>query len=189
MSSPLREERCWKCRFVGYCFFVFTAQADRMIVFLEIFRRQMWARGMGQLRNIMWILMDHNYSGCMTTIYNDRNDNHDGHHCCKCCLMISWPDFRCRPSLCKASWTLNRDIKSADATWHHMMLAPRHCIWTNFTLERNALRIPSPWRDEPLFCQVKGATGWSWSMQHLNSSFFQRCHHWNEQTFYPSICL
>ena len=95
--------------------------------------------------------MDHNYSGCMTMkkkniyiyIYIDKNDNHDGHHCCKCCLMISWPDFRCGPSLCRASRTLNRDIKSADATWHRMTLAPRYCIWTKFALERNALRIPT----------------------------------------------
>ena len=94
-------------------------------------------------------------------------------------------------SLCKAS-TLTRDIKSADVAWH-CMTAPMYCMWTNFTLERNALRIPSPWQcDEPLFFQVKGATPWSWiswSTQHLNSSFFQRCHHWNDQTFYPSICV
>ena len=110
--------------------------------FREIFRRHMWVRGMGQLRN-MWLDGSQLLRMHDNEIYIDKNDNHDGHHCCKCCLMISWPDFRCRPSLCKASWTLNRDIKSADATWHRMTLAPRYCIWTKFALERNALRIPT----------------------------------------------
>lgn len=188
MSSPLREERCGKCRFVRYCFCIHCAswQDDRF--FLEIFRRQMWVRGMGQLRN-MWNLMDHNYSGCMTMICNDKNDNHAGHHCCKCCLMISWPDFRCRPSFFMQSFV---DIEQGHQVCRCYM-TPHDA--SPKVLHMNKVRAflleypPSPWRDETLFCQVKGATGWSWSMQHLNSSFFQRCHHWNDQTFYPSICV
>ena len=142
--------------------FVITAQAGRMILFGgRSSGGKCWFVGWvsWETFEVSWITTTQD--GWMTMINNDKDDDHDGHHCCKCGLMISWPNFRWRPCFFMQSFM---DIWQGHQVWkcYRMTLDPRYSIWANFTL----------------FCQVKGTTCWSWSMQHLNSSFFQCSLEW-----------